>query len=145
MDELFKAYGNLYTQAERKGLIASYIKALREAHGLSQKAVAEALDINVQTYAAYERGRNEAPAEILVRLSLYYDVPLDVIMQRDNMNKDAYAVQQQFAYFEKEIQGISDKLVAADPETQKKFKTYIEGLGQLTDMIKSLKEDNSSK
>ena len=145
MNDYFKAYGNLYTPTERKELIAQSIKVFREQKKKSQKEVAEAIGINPQTYAAYERGRNEAPAEILGRLSLYYDIPLDVIMQRDNMNKDAFNVQQQFAIFEKEIQGVSDKLSAGDEETQQQFKTLVEGIGKLTDIIKELKNTSANE
>ncbi len=36
----------------------------------SQKEVAEAIGVSTQSYATYERGRNEAPAEVLIRLAM---------------------------------------------------------------------------
>ncbi len=140
MNDYFKAYGNLYTQAERKELIAQSMKVFRERAKKSQKEIADAIGINAQTYAAYERGRNETPAEILVRLSLYYDVPLDIIMQRDNMNKNAFNVQQQFNTFEKELQSVSNKLSAGDEETQQQFQKLADGIEKLTAVIKEIKQ-----
>ena len=85
--ELLKQYNNLYDVTERKALIADMLTAFREMNRLQKKDVAEYLGIKPQTYNAYESGRNEPPAEILVRLSLLYDVPIDVLVQKDNMSK----------------------------------------------------------
>ena len=85
--ELLKKYDNLYDQSERKILTAVMLCAYREANNLQKKEVAELIGIKPQTYGAYESGRNETPTEVLVRLSILYDVPVDVLIQRDNMSK----------------------------------------------------------
>ena len=43
MNDYFKAYGNLYTQAERKELIAQSMKVFRERAKKSQKEIADAI------------------------------------------------------------------------------------------------------
>ncbi len=82
-------YNNVFNKDERKLLIALSLKTIRLERAKTQKEVAEAIGLNLQTYSAYERGRNEIPAEYLVRLSYYYDMPLDILMQRDNRCRDA--------------------------------------------------------
>jgi len=73
-------YENIYTVSERKKLISQTLKYLRNLKHYTQKEVAEKLGINTEAYATYERGRNEPPAEMLVRLSFLYYVPIDVIV-----------------------------------------------------------------
>ncbi len=138
MSNKLEIYNNLYSQQERKELIAMGIKAYREGKGLSQKEVAEALGINVQTYAAYERGRNEAPAEILVRLSLYYDVSLDVLMQRDNMAKDKLETSKQLDNAQAEIAELQKMLANKDENTQEQIGKILDSFSSLADILKGL-------
>lgn len=142
MSNKLDTYNNLYTQQERKELIAIGIKAYREGKGLSQKEVATALGINVQTYAAYERGRNEAPAEILVRLSLYYDIPLDVLMQRDNMAKNKLETSKQLDNAQAEIAELQKKLASEsdvkDEDTKEQIGKLLDSFSNLTEILKGL-------
>ncbi len=138
MNDTFKAYNNLYTPAERKELLAISLKTYREIFKQTQREVANAIGINQQTYASYERGRNEPPAEILVRLSFYYDVPLDVLMQRDNMTKDKLTAKKQIEIFEQGIQEMREKIYSNDEETTKKMQGMLDSLLQLGDIMKSL-------
>lgn len=121
-------YNNLFTQAERKDLIAQTLKILRNGKRLTQQEVAEKLDIQTQTYATYERGRNEPPAEILVRLSYLYDVPVDIIVQRDNMFKDKESIKKEIAMFDDVLEEMRSKVLSGDPQMR-------EQLAQLTDAL----------
>jgi len=136
MSDLYSAYKDKFTIAERKKLVAESLSILRQAKKKTQKEVAEAIGINVQTYSSYERGRNETPAEILVRLSLYYDVSLDVIMQKENFAKSSYNIMEQFSAMEKELQTFREKLFNGDKQAQGEFKAISEGLLALTQAIK---------
>ena len=82
-------YNNLFTVEERKKIIAQSMGELRKSSGLSQKEAAAKIGISQATYSAYERGRNEPPAEILVRLSHLYKCPVDILVQRDRHYRDA--------------------------------------------------------
>lgn len=109
-----------FTAEERKQLISESLMQLRKKEGYSQKEIAAQIGVSQATYSAYERGRNEPPAEILVRLSYLYQKSVDTIMQRERTAKtrgDAQVqineLKQQIAEFEKckadmpeELQGL---------------------------------------
>lgn len=134
--EALKVYSNLYDNAERKELISKSLEGFRKANKLQQKEVAEYLGINAQTYSAYEKGRNEAPAEILVRLSILYDVSLDILMQRDNMSKTEKSALDQLEMYDKQIAELKVQLLQGDPKAQEQFGQFINGLEKLTDAIR---------
>ncbi|MCD7732602.1 MAG: helix-turn-helix domain-containing protein [Oscillospiraceae bacterium] len=140
MTKEFQEYGNMYTPQERKELIAINLKALREGNNLSRKEVAEAIGINTQTYATYERGRNEPPIEILLRLAMYYEVTLDFLVQRDNRAKDSLTMSKQLDGANQELSELSKALASKemDAEQKEQLEDMIEKLSGLTDVIKKL-------
>lgn len=56
------------------------LKELREDNDLTQKNVAEALQINQSYYAKYENGKHDLPIRHLIALCLYYHVSADYIL-----------------------------------------------------------------
>ena len=58
------------------------LKALRNAHGLTQAAVAEELSCDQSLYSKYERGERALPLDIAVNLADYYGVTLDALVGR---------------------------------------------------------------
>ena len=56
------------------------IRALREDHDITQKAVADILGTSQTMYARYERGANELPIRHLITLCKFYDVSADYIL-----------------------------------------------------------------
>jgi len=62
------------------------LKLLRKNYNLTQKDVAEALHIATTTYQTYEQGTCEPNIDMLKRLSKYYKVSIDKIV--DNKYKD---------------------------------------------------------
>lgn len=128
-------YNNLFTQAERKDLIAQTLKILRNGKRLTQQEVAEKLDIQTQTYATYERGRNEPPAEILVRLSYLYDVPVDIIIQRDNVFKDKESIKNEIAAFDGVLEEMRSKVLSGDPQMREQLSQLTDALSQFTSML----------
>ncbi len=131
-------YNNIFTQAERKKLIAETLKFLRNSKRMTQQEVAEILDIQQQTYATYERGRNEPPAEILVRLSYLYDVPVDIIIQRDNMSKDETTLKNQIEMFDEVIDEMRNKVLSGDPEMRKQLSQLTETISDFTKAIEKI-------
>ncbi len=141
MTKEFQEYGNMYTPQERKELIAINLKALREGNNLSRKEVSEAIGINTQTYATYERGRNEPPVEILLRLAMYYEVTLDFLVQRDNRARDSLTMSKQLDGANQELSELSKALASKemDAEQKEQLEDMIEKLSGLTaDIIKKL-------
>lgn len=142
--ELLKRYNNLYDQAERKQLIALMISEFRKANGLQKKEVAELIGIKPQTYGAYESGRNETPAEVLVRLSMLYDVPVDVLIQRDNMSKTEKSAQEQLEYYDEQINQLREELLKGDPKTKEVFSQFIDSIQEMTDVLKEKIKPNEN-
>ncbi len=56
------------------------IRDLREDKDLSQKNIAEILNISQSTYSRYESGFLDVPSEVLILLSKYYGVSVDYIL-----------------------------------------------------------------
>lgn len=56
------------------------LTALRKKKGLSQLALAEALDVSRQAISKWESGRSAPSTENLLRLSAIYGVPVDVLV-----------------------------------------------------------------
>ena len=59
------------------------LRDLREDHDLKQKDVAAMLGIQQTVYSRYERGFQNIPLELLVKLADYYHVTLDYIFERE--------------------------------------------------------------
>lgn len=66
------------------------LKRLREARGLSQKEVAEALGIPPTTYSGYENNKREPNSTILIKLGRYFGVTLDYLLDYhcENLSKE---------------------------------------------------------
>ena len=136
MFEKLKNYNYLYNKAERKALTAEAIKALRLEYKLQQKEVAELIQISTQAYQTYENGRNEPPIEMLVRLSFLYDVPIEILVQQTNFNKNSDNAKSIVEEYEKQIQQLKEKIKTSDPATQIKLTKLLEGIEKLNDTIK---------
>ena len=63
-------------------------KNLREQHRLSQKGLADAIEISPRTYSDYERGTIRVPLETLIVLAKFYDVDLNYISGVSNIRKE---------------------------------------------------------
>ena len=57
----------------------SRIRDLREDNDMTQKQVAEVINITVQQYSLYERGEREIPFHHAITLAKFYNVSLDYI------------------------------------------------------------------
>ncbi|HIQ80812.1 MAG TPA: helix-turn-helix transcriptional regulator [Candidatus Scatavimonas merdigallinarum] len=55
------------------------MKELREKAGLSQESLTSYLRINLRKYKKYESGKKQPPSQILLQLSLFYDVSIPYI------------------------------------------------------------------
>ena len=55
------------------------LKDLREDADLTQRHIAEVLDITIQQYSLYERGDREIPFHHAITLAQFYKVSLDYI------------------------------------------------------------------
>lgn len=60
------------------------IRDLREDNDLTQKQVSAMLNCSQQVYSNYELGQRDIPTDILIKLSLMYNVSTDYILELSN-------------------------------------------------------------
>ncbi len=58
------------------------LRELREDHDLTQRQVAEVLDMPQPQYFRYEQGYRDIPTDILIRLADLYNITTDYILER---------------------------------------------------------------
>lgn len=59
------------------------LKKLREERGLTQKQVAEVLEMNPRTYSSYENNEREPNSEMLLMIADLFDVSIDYLVGYD--------------------------------------------------------------
>ena len=55
---------------------------LREDSDLTQKSIAEYLDVHPNVYRRYEKGKRDFPLELIIKLADYYHVSTDYLLGR---------------------------------------------------------------
>lgn len=129
-------YNNLYTVDERKDLIAQTIKSLRENKGYTQTELSDIIGVNKQTYNSYEKGRATPPAEIIIRLSYLYDIPTDIILQRDNLLKSPQVQAERIDQLSSELQELKEKAKTGSSADKEQINSFILGLEQMLNSLK---------
>lgn len=61
------------------------IRDLREDNDLTQKMIANILNISQRGYSHYETGNNDIPTETLIKLAKFYNVSVDYILGLSNI------------------------------------------------------------
>ena len=64
--------------------IYSRVRDLREDRDLTQRDVAQMLNMQLTVYQRYERGERELPLWAAIRLADFYHVTLDYLVGRNN-------------------------------------------------------------
>lgn len=60
------------------------LRNMREDNDIKQKEIAKYLNVSQNTYSQYETGVISLTAEILIKLSDYYNVSIDYLLDRTN-------------------------------------------------------------
>lgn len=63
------------------------LRAVREDRDIKQKDVAKVLNVSQNTYSQYETGVISLTAEVLIKLSEFYGVSIDYLLDRTNNPK----------------------------------------------------------
>ena len=63
------------------------LKDLKEDNDLTQRYVADLIEVSVNHYGKYERGEIDIPFSKAIKLAEYYNVSLDYIAGRTNDKK----------------------------------------------------------
>ena len=58
------------------------LRAVREDRDLKQKDLAAVLNVSQNTYSQYETGVIALTAEVLIKLSVFYNVSIDYLLDR---------------------------------------------------------------
>ena len=58
------------------------LRGIREDRDIKQKDIAKILNVSQNTYSQYETGVISLTAEVLIKLSDYYDVSIDYLLDR---------------------------------------------------------------
>lgn len=61
-------------------MVYQKIRDLREDNDLKQRQLAEYLNCSQRVYSNYELGQRDIPTEVLIKLSLFYDVSTDYLL-----------------------------------------------------------------
>ena len=65
-------------------IYAERLKGLREDKDLTQKDISKILNVSQNTYSQYETGVISLTAETLIKLSDFYNVSIDYLLDRTN-------------------------------------------------------------
>ena len=60
------------------------LRGIREDRDIKQKDIAKYLSVSQNTYSQYETGVISLTAEVLIKLSDYYNVSIDYLLDRTN-------------------------------------------------------------
>lgn len=63
------------------------LKSIREDNDIKQKDIAKILNVSQNTYSQYETGVIALTAEVLIKLSDFYNVSIDYLLDRTNNPK----------------------------------------------------------
>ena len=63
------------------------IRDLREDSDITQKQIADYLNIRQNTYSQYENGQRQIPIDSLIKLALFYGVSTDYILELTDIKK----------------------------------------------------------
>ena len=63
-----------------KTILGQRLKELREEMGLTQKQLAEKMQINSVTYLHYEKEQREPPLALLADFARFFDVTVDYLL-----------------------------------------------------------------
>lgn len=131
-------YNFCFTNEERKKITAKTIQKLRKQNGYSQKEVAGMIKIKPATYNGYETGRNEPPIEILVRLSYLYEIPIDVLVQRERNYRTSEDLENIIDQYKEELENVKD-------EPNEKLENMRDVMLKFLDQIKEMADQEDVK
>lgn len=87
-------------------MIGAVLKELRQRKGYTIAQLCDAIEMNTNTYAKYERGERDVSTEILSRFANFYGVSADYLLGRDTSEPetiDKLAGEFNMSALEKEI------------------------------------------
>ena len=140
MEHKLAPYECQFSAEERKAMIASTLAQIRKVNGYSQKEVAGWIGISQATYSAYERGRNEPPAEILVRLSYLYGCKVDLLIQRDRLDKEYKSIQEMIDDLRVQLGRYEEAISRLHLGNDQRVRSFVNNLGEFLNQVEKMEE-----
>ena len=139
-ENYFAPYDLQFDEKERKIMLGEMLKALRQKRNLTQKEVAQLLDINQASYAQYEKGENAPSVEKLVRLSFIFKCPTDILLQRNVFFHGKEAMLNALNGWESDMKEAEKKMTGTDdPNIMNAVKGMQTLISQIKDMLNNQK------
>lgn len=69
-------------------MLSERLKKLRKKRKITQKQIAEELNISQQAYQAWESGKRKAGQETLLMFSSYFNVSIDYLLGKEKIKND---------------------------------------------------------
>jgi len=143
--ETLEQYANRFDNSTRKEFIGEMLRYLREMAGLTQTELCALIGIKSGTYSTYENETRETPAEIIVRLSLLYDIPCDLILQKDRFSKEKFVSAEQFNQLDAQLDELREEVFNKQDELNPEFKsileTMVDAFGDVAEKLKDFNEN----
>lgn len=123
------------------------LKALRKQKGLSQRALAEKLEMSKSAVSMYESGFREPDHETTEKIADFFNVDVDYLLGRSNVTlryTDVLADGQPPQYYENEVVQIVTDRLRKNPEYSVLFKASAdvkpENIEYVAELIKKLSD-----
>ena len=113
--------------------LGSNIKRIRTNRGLTQKELAEKLQVNINTIQNYENGRREPKTKVLENLRKILDVSLSEFFIDDDPKKEEENINK----LKSEIPETEKRLINESPSTLKYNNDNFEGENKLSELLKN--------
>lgn len=114
-------------------MLAKRIKLLRKQKGLTQKQLADLLDISASTVAMYETGRREPDTQTLNKFAELFGVSVDYLLGREKTD----------------MERLEENLARLDPRIQQAYRSLQEmdeeDLAMTLELIKVIEERKKKK
>lgn len=104
------------------------IKELRKNNGYFQKDIAKALNIEINTYGAWERGNSEPSIDIIRKLADFYNVSTDYLFDREEEDGRIIIQEPELPSDEKKL---LEEYRALSPELKALSRDYFKSLNAL--------------
>ncbi len=143
MENLLGDYQCQFSVEERKQLVAQTIQDFRKDKKLTQKDVAEAIGVKLPTYSTYETGRSEPPIEVLVRLSYLFDVPIDVLVQKERTYRNSQELTEQINAYKADI-AKAEEILAQQEGENPEARLFVEGLKKMLEAVEEVSKNEQA-
>ena len=90
-------------------VIGRNLMLLRNAHGISQRKIANILGTSFQQIQKYEKGQNRIPADKLYYLKIFFDVPYAVFFEGLSDNSGKHYIKNEARQIIANLQKINDE------------------------------------